>query len=122
MDGSGPLDGVVAFLHARHQAGPVDPKLTLKRKLESLGARVCQRLAKETTHVVFQKQHQVSDTDLESEVVILQDLQERASKVLALTRQDWLSECLEVNLHHGTDECWDGAGGRKHLLRVTVMG
>ena len=75
-------EGVVAFLQCCQTSGPVDAKVVLKHKLESLGARVCQRLGRDTTHVVFQKHHQASTEERQAETALLTELYDRADKVV----------------------------------------
>lgn len=75
------LDGVVAFVHCCQAGGPGDAKAVLKHKLESLGARVCQRVCKDTTHVVFKRYPHATADESQSENALLTDLYEKASKV-----------------------------------------
>ena len=81
MNRSNLLEGVVAVIYSCQHSGPVDIRVALKFKLESIGARVCQRLGKDTTHIVFQRQHQGSDEDKQAEALALLDLYEKAGKV-----------------------------------------
>ncbi|KAK9811968.1 hypothetical protein WJX73_004071 [Symbiochloris irregularis] len=82
MDRTDILQGVTALIHCCEAVGLVNAKLVLKQKLESLGAKVCQRLSKDTTHVVFQKgSHHDPEHNRQAEAWVLLELHDKASKV-----------------------------------------
>ena len=126
------LEGVVAFIQCCQPSGPVDARVVLRQKLESLGARICHRLGKDTTHVVFQKRHQGSDDDRQSEATLLLELYERANKVgvRAVRRKRpllWLSckdqgDVALLRYHSQRLLPADCAGGGKRIVCLSALG
>ena len=62
------LQGVRAYLSGRAEA-----KRAISTKLQDLGAKVCTRLGKEVTHVIFQKSQTEEKHAQEAELLRLYD-------------------------------------------------
>lgn len=91
------LQGVTALIHCCEPVGLVNAKLVLKQKLESLGAKVCQRLGKETTHVVFQKRSQhEAHYNRQAEALVLLELHDKAHKASASCCWKAVATCMPV--------------------------